>query len=134
MIKWTAILFLLAAPAMAATTTVKCSGKYENKTETIEVKLDSRGKWVKWDSARWAKTSKNSLFSYFGSKDMEGEGVEWNKVFLARNGFAIMNLGTTADSFTIGISLKAMKGFFKYDDIGSGAGNFGFPLDCKRTL
>jgi hypothetical protein len=48
---------------------------------------------------------------------------------------AILEMGTTADSFKLAISADRKRGSFEYRGIGSGAGDHRFELECKwRSL
>lgn len=111
----------------------RCTLTYEDKTEWIELKLDSKGKIIQWDDSKWAKTSSNAYwFQPFG-ENIEEYGFEWDKSFLTPNGYSILELGTTADAFKVGINIDEAKGFFTYSDHGSGTGDVG-PLEtvCKK--
>ncbi len=130
MVKALAIL-LFAQVAHAATFTVKCTSTYNNKKETIQIRLSDKGKIVPWDSKVLCKAPKDSLFSNFSGR--EDDGIEYSNTFVARNGFALVNVGTTADDMTIGVHPKTLQAFYNYRDTGSGAGNFKLTMTCIRN-
>src|SRR5688500_9399299 len=99
--------------------------KIDGVTHTAKVKLDRRGAIVPWSATKWALITPGkgrSLFYWLGENREEG-GLEWQRSGKARNGYGIVTVGTTADSVTMGVSLKDGKGFFSYRDLGSGNGN-----------
>lgn len=119
-------LFALSAQAV----TVTCTGTIQGKKQGVTLNLNSKGKIVQWDENRWAK-SQGSYLGVFG-KNIEDYGFEWDKSFVARNGYSILELGTTADSHTVGVNLSQGLGFYTYKDLGSGAGDLGpVTLNCK---
>jgi hypothetical protein len=120
--------------AQAAMPTIaKCTVQHDGRLHAIHLKLDRAGKIVRWDRSRWAKVSRDSVFAAF-AEDVDEYGFEWEKSFMARNGYSILELGTTADSFTVGVNLAVGKGFFRYKDLGSGAGDSSLVLICTPSI
>ena len=122
--------FAFCANVAMADSTVKCSLKTDDKTEWVQLKLNAKSEIVQWDTKKWGKVSKNAYWLSVFAEDIEEYGFEWQKSFKARNGYSILELGTTADAFLVGVNQAAGKGFFTYKDYGSGAGNTG-PLDLS---
>jgi hypothetical protein len=109
--------------------------KVDGVKHTAKVKLDARGKIVPWSDTKWAAVTPGkgkSLFFWLG-QNRETSGIEWERSGKAKNGYSLVTVGTTADSVTMGVSLKAMKGFFKYQDLGSGNGNSQYVLTVKES-
>jgi hypothetical protein len=75
----------------------------------------------------------DSKTSYLGglAQDLEEYGYEWTSTIRTRTGVAILEMGTTADSFKLALSADRKRSSFEYRDIGSGAGNHRFELECK---
>ena len=102
---------------------------------TAKVKLDARGAIVPWSETKWASITPGrgrSIFFWLG-EHREESGLEWQRSGRARNGYGIVTVGTTADSVTMGVSLKTGKGFFNYRDLGSGNGNSTYTLTVKES-
>lgn len=109
---------------------VKCSANNDGKVEWVQLKVGNRG-MLQWEENRWAKASKKAEYLGAFAENTEEYGFEWEKTFKAGNGYSILELGTTADSFTIGVNLRDGKGFFRYKDLGSGAGDQNWILSCE---
>ena len=78
-------------------------------------------------------SSKGAYWLDVFANDVEDYGFEWQRSFVAANGYSILELGTSADAFKLGVNLQTNKGFFSYKDHGSGAGNFGpYVTVCRR--
>lgn len=123
------------APAPAKSRVAVASIKLDGVTHTAKVRLDARGKIVPWSATKWAAVTPgkgNSLFYWLG-QNRETSGIEWERSGKAKNGYSLVTVGTTADSVTMGISLAAKKGFFKYQDLGSGNGNSQYQLTVKES-
>jgi hypothetical protein len=111
------------------------SVKVDGVTHTAKVKLDPRGKIVPWSDKKWASITPGkgkSLFFWLG-ENRETSGIEWERSGKAKNGYSLVTVGTTADSVTMGVSLRDMKGFFKYQDLGSGNGNSQHLLKVRES-
>ena len=109
--------------------------KVDGVTHTAKVKLDARGKIVPWSDRKWASITPGkgkSIFFWLG-QNRETSGIEWERSGKAKNGYSLVTVGTTADSVTMGVSLKDMKGFFKYQDLGSGNGNSRYVLTVRES-
>ncbi len=117
-----------AAPSTEGTTVVKCSVTIDGSTEWIKLRLNSRGKIVTWSERKLASAKTNSIFAMLN--ESEDAGFEWVNFIMARNGFSIIEAGTTADSFMVGVSRDRTKGFFRYRDLGSGNGHSSHELTC----
>jgi hypothetical protein len=112
--------------------TAKCTVSHKERTHAITLKIED-GKIIPWDSKRWAKITpkKDSIFFWLG-QDREESALEWEKSYRAKNGYSIVEVGTTADAVKVGVNLDEKKGFFKYEDLGSGNGNLELTLKCKE--
>ncbi len=117
-----------AAPSTEGTTVVKCSVTINGSNEWIKLRLNSRGKIITWSERKLAWAKPDSIFAMLN--ESEEAGFEWVNFIMARNGFSIIEAGTTADSFTVGVSRDRTKGFFRYRDLGSGAGHSSHELTC----
>lgn len=111
--------------------TVRCEGKYQGAKEALSVKIGSNGKIKEWKKNRMALVEKGAVYAAAFSEDIEEYGYEWIKSFRASNGAAILELGTTADSFKLVISSDRKTATLQYADFGSGAGDHRFNLSCK---
>ena len=119
--------------ATGPTHKVKCTLTDSGNTEWVQLTLDANDKIVQQTKKKWATSSGGKWLDVF-SQDVENYGFEWQKSFKAPNGYNILELGTTADSFQIGVNMGAGKGFFTYHDLGSGAGNKGpLTLACTKS-
>jgi len=125
--------FLLSSVSFAGgNKTITCSLETKEKAESVTLRVNSAGKIVQWDKRRWGKPSKDANWLNVFGENIEEYGFEWEKSFVAPNGYSILELGTTADSFKVGVKLSAGKGFFTYEDHGSGVGDYGpVELSCK---
>jgi hypothetical protein len=104
-------------------------------THTAKVKLDARGRIVPWSATKWASITPGqgkSIFFWLG-EHREESGIEWQRGGKARNGYGLVTVGTTADSVTLGVSLKEKKGFFNYRDLGSGNGHSTHVLTVEES-
>jgi hypothetical protein len=125
------IAFVSTFSIAADTVTVVCFGRIQGISETVRLKLHAKKmEIVQWDDTKWGVSAGSYLGVY--SQPIEEYGFEWTKSFRARNGYSILELGTTADSHTIGVNLQEKKGFYTYKDQGSGAGHLGpIVLNCR---
>jgi hypothetical protein len=128
-----------AKPGSAASTPqfriAVASMKVNGVTHTARVKVDARGKIVPWTEKKWAQITPGkgkSEFFWLG-QNRETSGIEWERAGKAKNGYSLVTVGTTADSVTLGVSLKDGKGFFNYRDLGSGNGNHKYELTVKES-
>jgi hypothetical protein len=122
-------LVLVSASSWAKPTVAVARVKLDGVTHTAKLKLDG-GKIVPWSGKKWALVTPGkgkSVFFWLG-QDRETSGIEWERSGKAKNGYSLVTVGTTADSVTLGVSLKDNKGFFKYQDLGSGNGNSQYVL------
>jgi hypothetical protein len=117
-----------AAPSTVDTTVVKCSVTIDGSDEWIKLRINSRGKIVTWSERKLASAKPNSIFAILN--ESEEDSFEWVNFIVARNGFSILEAGTTADSFMVGVSRDRTKGFFRYRDLGSGNGHSSHELTC----
>jgi hypothetical protein len=111
--------------AAGGTRIAVASAVVDGVTHTAKVKLNASGKIVPWDRSKWALVTPGkgkSIFDYLGQRGEES-GFEWERQGRGKNGYSFIRLGTTADEVTFGVSLKDGKGFFNYQDLGSGNGN-----------
>lgn len=119
--------------AKAKPRTAVASVQIDGVTHSAEVKLDAKGRilpnGVKWASITPGKGK--SIFYWLG-EHRQNSGIEFEKTAIAKNGYSLVTVGTTADAVTMGISLKDGKGFFKYQDLGSGNGNSQHVLTVKE--
>ncbi len=129
-VTWVLGLVCAFSAQAASTKIVKCEGTYEGERESIRVRIDAEtGEIVQWNKRKMA----DSKTSYLGglAQDLEEYGYEWTSTIRTRTGVAILEMGTTADSFKLALSADRKRGSFEYRDIGSGAGNHRFELECK---
>jgi hypothetical protein len=116
--------------AQAAPITVTCQGIYKGKTGIISLKLDDKNKIIQWSRNKLANTPAGSIFENF-SYNLADEPYDYMNSFMGRNGYSIIEIGSTADAEQIGVHLGLKKGFYSYRDHGSGNGNFNIVLVCK---
>jgi len=135
------VVFCLTTAANAATIHVQCELKNPDteKTEWIRLKLEN-DKIVRWDKTHWAQVSTGAYWLAAFAEELpsdEDEGdspFEWEKSFKVRTGYSILELGTTADAFKVGVNFEKSRGFFTYRDLGSGAGSLGpLAMTCKQS-
>jgi hypothetical protein len=113
---------------------VRCEGKYQGVKEVLTVKIGSNGKIKEWKKNQMALVENGAIYAAAFSEDIEEYGYEWIKSFRATNGAAILELGTTADSFKLAISSDRKTANLQCSDFGSGAADHQFNLSCKVVL
>jgi hypothetical protein len=115
MSRWAAVILVLGtfvANIGVASNLVECILTDDGKSESIQLKMGRNNKIVQWDELKWAQASEEAYWLSVFSEDIEEYGIEWSKSFVARNGYSILEIGTTGDAFIIGVNLKLEKGFF----------------------
>ncbi|MGE0634490.1 MAG: hypothetical protein AB7O96_18890 [Pseudobdellovibrionaceae bacterium] len=131
MLKLSSLLFIaLFSASSFASTLVVCSATVKGKEQTAIFKIEKNGKFGYMGKNIYAKAKEDSIF-YWLTQDTEESGAEWEKNFRAPNGYSVVEVGTTADSVTVGISKDFTKGFYKYRDLGSGNGNSELTMECS---
>jgi hypothetical protein len=122
-------LFFSNAYANKKLVEVECWSIVNNTKESISVRLDAAGKITNWSKNKMANAKKDSYFEIFSENY---ENFEFMNSYIAKNKFKILELGTSADAFMIGISSDLKLGFYSYRDLGSGNGNSRLTLQCIK--
>lgn len=121
---------LCLAQAAQADTIVTCTDPKSPK-DVVQVRLDRNNRIIRWDNSRWVN-SKSRAFGNLARPFSEGnEPWEGESTFKAANGFSIVRAVTTADVEMLGVNPTTLKGFYGYQDIGSGNGNSKTELVCR---
>ncbi len=124
------VTILFSSMAFANHTIVKCwpSGK---TSQYIQLKVTMKGFITRWSEEKFAESDGNSFLSYFSESEEFFEGIRYSK---AKNGYALITGFSTADAVTVGVSPDFTKGFYKYEDHGSGNGDSTVTLKCKAMI
>ncbi len=122
--------FGLTVTYAAAPSLVRCHKNGQVK-EYMILTLNERQKIVQANKKQYIVTSPKSEFSVLS---MDLEEVAWESIhsFKASNGYSLVRFISTADAITVGISGDLQKGFYKYEDLGSGNGHSEYSLVCKK--
>lgn len=115
-------------------TTVLCSAKIDNKTESMKIRINNRGiknygPIVFWSDTEIVSTQKKSYFSNLSS--IEDFGLEGHKTFFTKDGYSVLKVMNTAESIEIAVHRSLNKGVYIYHDDGSGLGDTKIELTCK---
>lgn len=128
-----AALALSQSQAFAQTSRVKC---FERKAPQyfVVIALDDAGRILKATPKKQVLSDNHarSPFSYL-SADLEESGFESVRTMRAPNGFSIVTFISTADAVSIGVSKDRSRGFYTYQDLGSGNGNSRKDLVCQPS-
>lgn len=113
--------------AKEPTIEVECRTEVKTQVQTISLRLNEKRVIIQWDKNHMAKADENSIFTLLTESP---DSFEYVNSFKVRNGYSILQVGTTADELIIGISKSLNNGIFKYKDQGSGNGDSDYFLDC----
>lgn len=122
--------FLTGSMVYAAgfTGVVQCAEK-GNLKDVASIRMKN-GEIIPWNAKGMVKAKGEDSLFFLLTLNEDG-GLEYSKTARAKNGFALVTVGTTADEVTLGISPDLSQGFFKYRDTGSGNGDQNLELVCS---
>ena len=120
---------LLSSYAFGSSTIVKCEGLDGSQVQKVSIRMSGK-RIVPFSTKKLIKVDQGQALSNF-ELNLADEPYEWSKSFIARNGFSILEIGSSADSEQVGVNVATGKGFYKYSDLGSGSGNSSISLKCK---
>ena len=127
------IVLMFSFQVMAqGSTKVQCAQQNDHSF-FITITVNQENKIIKASNNKLLEADHNSNSPYaLLAMDLSVAPFESMNTFSASNGFSILRVVTTAEVISVGISPDLQRGFFAYQDIGSGNGNSSANLVCRR--